>query len=398
MADTNITLEGAVTIRATLTDSAIADVVVASERPFAASGLLEGRPVEEALRLLPTIFSLCGNAQAVCGLDATEAALGIEIAAEQRAARQILVASEAIAQILWRLLLDVPTVIGKHPALESLRAVRAGIARVPRQLVPKSEWNRIGGTALSINRKALIALGDRLEALIREEIFALEPGVPLPLSDLESFEFWIAEHDSGPTRMFRALGARRLDRFGAADNPPLGDDQNAAVAAAMAADKDRSFSARPALDGVVYETGPLPRHRDDPLIAELIAEYGKGLKARYGAKLIDLVAWLEEYRAALDIVGDATEPPAPEMRDGTGFAVVETARGRLFHHVRIAAGRIASYRILAPTEWNFQRDGALGRGLIGAKGRDAERLREAITLTIMAIDPCVAFDITLVEE
>ncbi len=39
------------------------DVNLASSRPVHASRALEGRPVEDALALLPLLFSLCATAQ-----------------------------------------------------------------------------------------------------------------------------------------------------------------------------------------------------------------------------------------------------------------------------------------------------------------------------------------------
>jgi hypothetical protein len=67
----------------------------------------------------------------------------------------------------------------------------------------------------------------------------------------------------------------------------------------------------------------------------------------------------------------------------------------LVHWIRLEDGprqadaaRAQSYRVLAPTEWNFHPDGALARAL--REGRlDAERTR----LAAVALDPCIGFDV-----
>ncbi|HOV04279.1 MAG TPA: nickel-dependent hydrogenase large subunit [Kaistiaceae bacterium] len=395
MTGTLSNLEGEIAIRVASQGGRIADVAVASSRPLGASGILENRTPAESLTVLPMVFSLCGNAQAVCGLEAVETAIGATVSENQKAARRILVASEAVGQILWRVLLDIPTAIDKEPAFDAVRAVRASLARVPRYLVPKDVWNRIGGTALTINRKGLDALVDRIDGIIRCEVFGTEPGAPYPIGDLDAFDFWTAEHDTVPTRLLRAVGARRLNGFGAAETPALPDLALADIAARLAADDDRTFTAAPEIDGTVFETGSLARHRDHPLIAELAEEYGSGLTTRFASKLVDLVWWRDELAAAIAAITDEATPATPAITSGAGTAAVETARGRLYHHVAIEDGRIARYRILAPTEWNFHARGPLVAGLEGARVRDPARLREATTLFVMTVDPCVAFDLAI---
>ncbi|MEZ5840115.1 MAG: nickel-dependent hydrogenase large subunit [Hyphomicrobiales bacterium] len=395
MTGTDKNLEGALAIRIAAEGGRITGLDIASSRPLGASGILENRAPAEALSILPIVFSLCGNAQAVCGLAAVENAIGHAVSPAEQAARRVLVASEAVGQILWRILLDIPTAIDKEPAFDAVRAVRAGLARVPRYLVPKDAWNRIGGTALTINRKGLDALVERIDGLIAREVFALEPGAPYPIADIDAFDFWMAEHDSVPSRLLRAVGARRLQAFGDAEISLMPDLDPAAIAGRLAADDDRAFTARPELDGTVYETGALARHRDHPLIAALAEEYGNGLMTRFAARIVDLAAWQEELRAAVAALADEAVPPAPAIVDGTGVAAVETARGRLYHHVVIENGRVARYRILAPTEWNFHPQGPLAAGLRAAKVRDPSRLREAAILLVMTIDPCVVFDMSI---
>ncbi len=70
----------------------------------------------------------------------------------------------------------------------------------------------------------------------------------------------------------------------------------------------------------------------------------------------------------------------------------EMARGLLVHAVRIEAGRISGYAIVAPTEWNFHPRGALFRELEGRPARDAAEARRALALAVATLDPCVALE------
>ena len=72
------------------------------------------------------------------------------------------------------------------------------------------------------------------------------------------------------------------------------------------------------------------------------------------------------------------------------MAAVQTARGLLLHRARIARGRVAAYRIVAPTEWNFHPEGPLARGLAGMIADDEPALERGATLVVQALDPCVA--------
>ncbi|MEO8675366.1 MAG: nickel-dependent hydrogenase large subunit, partial [Casimicrobiaceae bacterium] len=60
------------------------------------------------------------------------------------------------------------------------------------------------------------------------------------------------------------------------------------------------------------------------------------------------------------------------------------------HHVVIDGGRVAAYRIVAPTEWNFHPAGALVRGLATLAANDEPRLVREARLAVQALDPCVA--------
>jgi Ni,Fe-hydrogenase I large subunit len=67
----------------------------------------------------------------------------------------------------------------------------------------------------------------------------------------------------------------------------------------------------------------------------------------------------------------------------------------LLHVVRLRQGKVAEYRIVAPTEWNFHPDGPLAQALSGlAPGAD---LAVRAQLVAQSLDPCVAFGIEVCD-
>ena len=86
------------------------------------------------------------------------------------------------------------------------------------------------------------------------------------------------------------------------------------------------------------------------------------------------------------------------LPDEVGLAQVQAARGLLVHRVAIRAGRVADYRILAPTEWNFHPQGAAAQGLATLPDADDETLQRIGGLFVTALDPCVAYDLRITSE
>lgn len=95
--------------------------------------------------------------------------------------------------------------------------------------------------------------------------------------------------------------------------------------------------------------------------------------------------------------GETPQSPhtAATLSTGTGLAQVQAARGLLVHRLTLEQGRLADYRILAPTEWNFHPQGAAALGLATLPAADEPTLRRLAGLFITALDPCVAYDISI---
>jgi hypothetical protein len=107
---------------------------------------------------------------------------------------------------------------------------------------------------------------------------------------------------------------------------------------------------------------------------------------RLGARLADLAA----------LVGGATpDTGSLALGPGVGLAWTEMSRGLLIHWARLEdaaaapdTARVARFRVLAPTEWNFHPSGELALAMTDGRF-DAEATR----LAALALDPCVRFDL-----
>ncbi|MBF0304043.1 MAG: hypothetical protein HQL41_00120 [Alphaproteobacteria bacterium] len=326
-------LEGGLTVRLRIVQGRIDAVTIANDRPLDAASALVGKPIADALRLVPLMFSLCGTAQLQAGLGACEAALGIRPSPAQLAARRLLLLAETVGEHGVRILRDWPALLGEPIRAEGIRALRGALSPLRKALYPDDDWAAPGGGRLDPDAGVIAACLTAVRAAARAAI--ADPSLP------------------------RVVKERGL------------------------ADLCRSHPEPP-------ETGPFARRRDHPLVAPLVARHGNGVLPRLVARLADL----DECLAEMDRIVLNPDPgwPAPPHGDGPGHATLEAARGALSHHVTLTDGRIMAWRVEAPPEINFAPDGPLARGLIGPAGGDPVFLAR---LAVLALDPCVGCEVVV---
>lgn len=350
---------GGLTLRLHVRQGRTEGVAIESTRPQAAV-VLRGKTPEQAVRLAPLLFSLCGGAQGVATQAALLAAQGKEPDARQRAEWAATVRREAAREHLWHLMLAWPPLCGLDKPEREYAECRRRLSKA------ESEEEHAA------------ALADILSA----ELLAMPPADWLNLGSQE----WDAWRDGSPS-----LGAKLLrcaaDIAGpspvllpptcAADWLPL--EQRIA---------EHDFCAAPTWHGEPRETGVLARCATHTRVSPSLSE-GRNVEARLLARLVELARW------ACGETGDARDwADGIRCEEGTGLARVETARGTLLHRVRLADGLIADYAAVAPTEWNFHPQGAYAREAAQlAAGGDA-LLRQAERLAL-SLDPCVACEVGL---
>jgi uptake hydrogenase large subunit len=160
-----------------------------------------------------------------------------------------------------------------------------------------------------------------------------------------------------------------------------------------------TWNKAPRLAGQVAETGAVARQlcAGQPLIVDLARRHGVGVHVRVMARLVELLRLLPVMEAALKalVPHEPFAVPVVLPSDGEGCGLNEAARGALGHWLRVEAGRIAQYQIVAPTTWNFSpRDaagvpGPLEQALVDAPVLPGETTPVAVQHIVRSFDPCM---------
>jgi hypothetical protein len=338
----------------------IGDVAIHAQLP-AASALLAGQTPAAALAMLSRLYAVCGRAQRACAEFALDAAgAAPPLAAQRRAELARAVATEAVQEHLWRLLLDWPRQLGA----------------VPRQPDFARWYRRLSGpTGVATDEAARTHSPPGLpwpEALLREieSEWLAAPLTVLPeWAELGRFDAWVERGATSLAQLFArlALAARELEGPGPA-----------AATGAM----------NPAA-----ESGPLARHAEQPWLAALLA-HGRHLEAQLAARLVAVTALAAALVAGNEACAVDADSPAP----GRGVALVDTARGVLVHDVTLTAGRIAAYTIRTPTEHHFAAHGPFVGAIDGRRAASAAAAARLAGLWALAFDPCVPWRVSLAAE
>jgi coenzyme F420-reducing hydrogenase alpha subunit len=384
-------------------DSDTGAVAIRSTRMLAAVRVFVGKTPVEAVRLLPTLFSLCGTAQAAACVEACEQALGSAPVLPLRVVRQQMVLAETIKEHLWRLLLDWPKALaplmepeqGLAAAMPAMAQVMQGFVRLRQSCEGGEDPFRLGleDTADNLNGPSAGAMAE-LVSHAREQVFGLAPAQWLEEIDRPAaLEAWAQRTPGVAANLVRALASAGLYTAGANAIPALPALPLEQVAQRLAGPDAADFIAAPQWEGRCRETGPVARAASHRLVAQLLDEFGNGLLAHLAALLVELA------RAAVALDSDSAPSlvaglsPAP----GVGIAQSAAARGLLVHRVSLVDGLIRDYRILAPTEWNFHPLGVVAGGLdeIARRTNSVQRMGRLARLYITAIDPCVEYELSV---
>jgi uptake hydrogenase large subunit len=382
-------IEGALTVGIVVIDATVADVRLRSSRTTGISAMLAGRPMGEALSLVPMLFSLCGMAQGIAAVKACESAIGITASAAQQAARELLILGESADSHGWQIAMEWPRLIGGIPDPALLTPLRRATAALALALYPARDWNHPGGGTLLPDAERLRDACSGISAAIDR----LTGSGFDTLRDADDLKRWSQDSITPATPLIARIIADDMVGFGRSGVAALPDLPADWFAQQLTATPD--FSGQPHFNGKPADTGALHRAAATPLIADLKRRHGNGILTRLTAKLVEL-AGLPARLSAL-ATGLTAEPSAamPPHATGSGAGIADTARGRLAHWVALEQGVVKDYRTVAPNEWNFHPQGALVRGLVGLPACDD--LRRRADLLIAALDPCVPCHV-MIEE
>jgi hypothetical protein len=369
---------GAISVTAQIADERICSIRVASSRPTHLTRLFVDRSAAEVPALAERLYSLCGFSHALAAKRAIAAARG-----DMRANNCS--TSEAIGLLCERL-------------NESLRSTAASSVGDRDAFAVDNDIAAVSAlhTAFSLTRELMtIALsGPRPNASNRMTIERCAEGVRAAVSELGvSFPHDRAVASPSPDSWFGRL-RRQLEGdqgFVASVPDSLEPDDDDTILEQLRNDSE-GFAALPSLAGRAPETGAFAR-----LWRHIDVSSG-ALPARLDARMIDIAQLANRLVRATADQGDRADLRSVALASREGFAAVETARGVLYHWVRLAADdRVREYAIVAPTEWNFHPAGPFVAAALGARAcRDLTR--RSLARLAALFDPCVALHVDVLES
>lgn len=170
------------------------------------------------------------------------------------------------------------------------------------------------------------------------------------------------------------------------------------------ADRDGaySWSKAPRIAGEPVEVGAIARQvvAEHPLLLGLVGSGPANVYARIVARMVEcarIVLLMEGWVRRLEPLSPVNlDTPTTVHQGGVGVGLVEAARGSLGHWVRVEAGRIEHYQIIAPTTWNFSprdgtgKPGAVEYALEGTPVTDGDESAAMVQHVVRSFDPCMA--------
>lgn len=387
-----MSIEGRVSIDVALGDPP--RVNVAFTQPGDVSRLLKGKTPAEALAIIPAVFALCGKAQVHAARLALDAAEGRARDGNMLAAQQAVTEMESLRENSLRVARDWTTALGERPHPASLKALMRlvpdlqavlGLERVAAQ---KDELIRI-------DRSAAFRVVDRAEAWLGAEVFGEPVSRWRERRELEDVLAWAASARTGAARLVHRIHSDGQAAAGAIAVHGLATLESNAVRDWLAGAGSESSLLADARKRSVPETTALSRHAGDPRLCGTAGpdERAGGLLARLIARLIELAELPERMRQLLD--GRREPTCGRALGDGLGTSDVSAARGTLIHAASVAGGRIRDYRMLPPTRWNFDAEGAAARAVASIAATHASQAQQLCELMVTAIDPCVTYSLRI---
>ncbi len=352
-----MTAEGEIRVRIAWDGHNVRSVEIDSTRPHVAGRVLSGQHVRAAAKTVPLLFSICRRSQAIASELACASAQASESTAGQIVAHARVVTMEVVEEYSWRALIDWPRALGEPAHPSALADIRHAL-----------------DAASSIPAAARALVEQHVFGMAAEELLA---------QDWQGFDRWLGRGDTPAARLL-AVVRRSQPSFGAGEVALMPCSHREALLREVGAavGQDENFARTPRWQGQPAETGALARLGQDSLVCDLVKRFGRSALARFAARLRELAALLTE--GATPALGGIALGP------GRGLGWVENARGLLVHYVALDGERIETYRIVAPTEWNFHPRGALARGLEATRAEDESDLKRHALLLVQSLDPCVA--------
>lgn len=365
------------------------DVSIELGLPDPSTRLLVGKEPGTAVALVPHIYAICSHAHGAAAATALANAERRPIAPSLVAARELLVAMEALREGMLRVGLVWSELAGEAPNAEALRPALTLVARLRETLF--GAQNPFAGHAVphyaADETANLIAEAD---ALLRTTVLGEAPRDWLRRDTLPRIADWASRRTTAAARLFDAVLQNGWADEAKVSRTAL--DTAALDRLALSLSHDCSVSdALAAMAPLLPETHLLDRFEGRGL-SMLQDDDAPGLLTRMVA-LLRAIACLPD--AMRSVAGSGFSPSLrlPSLdAPGFGFAAAWSPRGALIHALRLQDGRIARYDVIQPTRLNFAADGVAARALrklATSEPLGSAHLPRKARLVIAAIDPCV---------
>lgn len=369
--------------------------------------ILEGRNALDALVIAPRVCGICGHSHLIAAARMIEnayidAGFSLTISPKAYAIREITLKCELIQNhIKWLYLVmlhESGKLLGEEANL-SLKALYMTsqinqLSALFSGQWPHSSYAIPGGVTCDpthIEVMQALKILSEVEQFVAKEVLGCEP---------EKFELHLKSDSyrslkgdcSKLLHQFERLNlldtGKSHNRFLALGESPMAMVEGEILSAnadLVSEDSSHTFAhggkthAKNALyNGEFYESGPLARALITKRqgIISLYQRHGDCAMTRLSARVDEIVTLIGDVSLllkTLDLSQPSFIPPSTiESISGTGVGIIEAPRGSLIHRARIEKGRIASYSIITPTQWNLGNGiasnlGVAQKAMIGAK-------------------------------
>lgn len=364
---------------------------IGSSRPLSAIRWFAGKSVLDTLKTLPMLYRVCGTAQSAAAVAAMEGAMGRTATEATSTGRQILVLTETLREHLLRIFIgwqpETPPAGIKLPLIMRLNSEAA------RLLFPEGDAFQPGLGKLHRDSASFDGWLTMVRELIADSVLGCSIESFLNLDSASAIAQWAAAANTPAGSLVNEILENGWATMGQSDMAALPVLASEELDDRLGNENADSFVASPDWQGRIFETGTFARTQDAPLVRLARDQWGNALMSRILARLVE-VASLPDQMAQLHEGGTESLDLNRNSSPGeAGIGQVEAARGRLVHRVVLQGDRVTSYRMLAPTEWNFHPRGVVAQALNNLPaGPELERLAG---LLIEAVDPCVGYDISI---
>ncbi len=361
---------------------------IISSRPMHATQLFEGKTIEQTLQMIPLLFNICANAQAVTAVRAIESALLLPTNKAIESQRDVLVTIESLREQSLQVFMRWPNFIGEPLDNEALSDIVQSLNTLIQSFEPTQILRCGTDIAHSISHDQQ-ALWTHCKAQLDAFIYGVNSEDWLQNS-AEDITQWAQAHQTQAARFVDWLNQQSWKHAGHSAIKPLPEIADSDLANRMKGEQQQ-FTAQPDWQQQCYEASWFNYQHTHPAIRLLLNSVGNGIYTRTVARLIEIATLMNKLQKVFLSEALLIKPVSLVA----GLASTSAARGRLSHYVVLEGQQIKCFYILAPTEWNFHPEGVAADGLRHLQENDVSSLQLQADLLIHAIDPCVGYQLQI---